>query len=252
MSVSESDIVLYGSANMPENDIDTAGGAIDTSRKLTFTDISATDNVEVVSDDAGDTSQSVDITGRLSDGTLVTETINLNGTTAATSTNQFERVLKAVKSATTAGTVTVRKASDDVAIMTFDKTPSEIMDIRRIFFDVAADAAGGSPKTFYAKGFLKNNNGSTALTSAVVKENADPSGNITFALANTLDDTESVANRTTAPSSTTAFDNTDKNVANSQNHSAGSGQGVWFKLDLAAGAAAADTTYTVREEGNTT
>ena len=34
MSVSASDIVVYGSANMPEDDSSTSGGAIDTATKV--------------------------------------------------------------------------------------------------------------------------------------------------------------------------------------------------------------------------
>lgn len=47
------------------------------------------------------------------------------------------------------------------------------------------------------------------------------------------------------------LDNTTKNVANSGNHTAGAGQGVWLKLSLAAGAAAQKTSYTLRESGTT-
>ena len=61
MSVSASDIVVYGSANMPEDDSSTSGGAIDTATKVIFTDISATDSVECVSDNAGDTTQTITI-----------------------------------------------------------------------------------------------------------------------------------------------------------------------------------------------
>ena len=39
MSVSSSDIIVLGSANMPENDSSTSGGAIDTATKIIFTDI---------------------------------------------------------------------------------------------------------------------------------------------------------------------------------------------------------------------
>ena len=55
---------------------------------------------------------------------------------------------------------------------------------------------------------------------------------------------------TNAPGGYT-FNGSDKNVANSQNHSAGAGQGVWLELTLAAGAAAAKTSYTLRETGET-
>lgn len=252
MPVAASDLILYAAANMPTDNASTAGGAIDTSTKVTFSDLSANDTIDVVSDDAGDTSQSVTVTGRKADGAIDTDTISLNGTTTATGAVTFERILKVTKSASTAGVITVSDTSASNTLVTMEKTPSEIMTVVRPLYDAAADASGGSTQTFYVKAFYKNTNGSTALTNAVVKENADPSGNVSFALANTLDDSETTSNRKTAPGSVTAFDDSDKNVANSQNLSAGSAQGVWFEVTLAAGEAAANTSYTVRMEGTTT
>jgi hypothetical protein len=55
MSVLPSDIVVYGSANMPENDGAMTGGAIDFTRRVAFYDIAPAGNVDVISSSASDT-----------------------------------------------------------------------------------------------------------------------------------------------------------------------------------------------------
>ena len=49
-----------------------------------------------------------------------------------------------------------------------------------------------------------------------------------------------------------SFDNAAKNVANSQNHSAGAGQGIWLKLAPPAGQAAGKEVYEIEEAGEST
>lgn len=156
---------------------------------------------------------------------------------------------------TPTGTITYEVAEGCV----FEKTGSpsiEIMEVRRIFYNAAANATGGAAVALYEKGFICNLNTATALTSAVVKEvSGGAASSISFALESTLNGSDSVANRTTAPAAGYTFDSADKNVANSQNLSVfGSNgfQGIWFKLDLAAGASAADTFYGVQVVGQST
>ena len=49
MPIVAADIIAYGSASMPDDDTPTGiGGAIDTAVKVVFTDISATDTVEIL------------------------------------------------------------------------------------------------------------------------------------------------------------------------------------------------------------
>ena len=45
MSVLPSDIVVYGSANMPETDGTTIGGAVDFTRRVAFYDVTPTGTV---------------------------------------------------------------------------------------------------------------------------------------------------------------------------------------------------------------
>jgi len=83
-----------------------------------FTNQPANDGVEVVSDNAADTTQTVTIIGTTNGAdTVVVETITLTGTTPAASVKTDWGVILAVKkSAVTLGTVTVREASGDATI----------------------------------------------------------------------------------------------------------------------------------------
>jgi hypothetical protein len=251
MPIVASDIVAYGSASMPDDDTPTGiGGAKDTSKKVVFTDISANDTVEILSSSASDTTQTVTVFGRNTAGEIVSEAETLAGTTPQTTTQQFERILKITMSATAVGTVTVRKQSDDVTIATLEPG---IDEVRRPFYNAAAEASGGAQRDYYEKIFFQNDNGTLTLTQATIEEFADPSTNIDFALESTLDgsDTNGAGNRQTHTGGYT-FDSTTKNVANSQNLTAGSAQGCWVRLRLAAGEASDNTTFTMRVNGQTT
>lgn len=243
-SIVAADLVLYNAASMPDDDASTSGGAIDTLRRPDFTQLAANDTIRVVSTGAGDTSQTLTITGRKVDGTLASETLSLNGTTPATSSNTYERLLKAELSATCAGTVTVARTTGPTTI--------RVIPIGERGFLAVFRKTTSSPSVEvddYIKVFWKNTHATLALTSAVVKESADPSAVVSHALAAALDDTATVTNRLTSPG--LSFDSSDKNVPNSGNLSSGSAIGVWLKLTLTANAAALKTTYTSELDGTT-
>jgi len=97
MSVLPSDIVAYGSANMPEADGVTIGGAVDFTKRVAFYDISPAGTVDVVSSSASDTATKMQVTGRDSTGVIQTPAaVTLNGTTPVTGSQSFERLLAAV------------------------------------------------------------------------------------------------------------------------------------------------------------
>lgn len=251
MSVSASDIIVYGSANMPEANGTTSGGAINTAVKIVFTDIAATDSVKFQSSSAGDT-MNITVTGRSAAGAIVSETMALTGVTLTAATTQtFERILKIVLASTSAGTITITRNTGGATIATMEPG---ITSVRRLFYDAAADASGGSSRSFYEKVFIKNTNGTTTLTNTQIAENADPTGNITFDLESAVGGSNSVADRlNTAPTGMLgSFDNTTKTVPSSGNLAAGSAIGVWLKLTLAAGTSATKSTYTLRTTGTTT
>lgn len=189
-----------------------------------------------------------------SDGEFDNFVIRITGGTGA---NQIRRIINTINAT---DTVEVNEDWDVLVDATsvyeiaegvvFEKGPNEVTEIRRPFYDAQAEAPGGSARDYYEKIFLRNNHATLALTNATVAEQADPSGNIDFGLPATLGDTATSTDRRTAPGGIT-FNNTTKNVANSQSHTALAAQGVWIHLNLPAGAAAAKSSYTLRESGNT-
>lgn len=254
MSVVSSDLKWYGSANMQESDSGTQGGAIDTSIVVVPADSTLFNTLnttlEVLSSNAGDTTQTVTVTGRSAAGTIITEVFNLNGTTVQNGATTFERILKIVVSASHTGTITIRKASDDTTIA---QLLTGELQIRRCFYNVAADVSGGSARDYYEKIFAKNTNGSNALLGAQIQENADPESQLTFAVEDAVDDNGTSTNRITAPTGITGdgFSSSAKNVPGTD-LAAGSVIGVWLKLSLPAGDPATKTTYTPRITGSTT
>lgn len=251
MGILASELKFYGSAVMPDDDtVNAIGGVIDTTRKVEFTQMTANSQLEVISDNAGDNTQTVTVTGRKADGTVASEAAALNGTTVvALGATVFERILKVTLSAAATGIVTIRDtggAGSDWATL-----EPGITELRVPFYGAAADVAGGAARTYFEKIFVKNTNATLALTTAQVLEQADPSGKVTFGLAGTLDDTGTNGagnNRQVAPVGV-IFDNAAMNVATGDLLS-GSAQGIWLKLSLAAGDAAQKTSYTPRITGN--
>lgn len=259
MAVIESDLVVYGSASMPDDDTPTGiGGAIDLTKKIVFTDIGVTTGtVSYVSDNAGDTTQTVTIYGRDDAGVLISEADTLTGTAAVTTTSNFERITKIVISATYIGTITFTdNANASAVICTTEGTgvvTTAILEVRRPFYNAVAEASGGATRTYYEKIFFKNNNATSALTNSTIAEVAGGiAGKIAFDLESALDgtDTNGVGNRQTQTGGYT-FDSATKNVANVQVHTAGASQGVWIELTLVDGDTATNSTYTLRESGET-
>lgn len=325
MPITLSELKWRGSAAMPDDDTPTAiGGAIALDKKVHFQDVNGT--VQGVSS-AADITQTITVTGRDSTGAIVPVVIALNGTTVVTNAQNFERLLKAVKSATTTGDVAIEAqtaertgtaqagsagditldaaasavdgaydffvirltggtgagqirevirytGADKKAVVSrpwgtnpdatttfriskgfyFDRSPDEILQVRRPFYNAAANAPGGGAVDYYEKLFAKNTHATLSLLSAKVAELADPSASISFALETVVNGTGTNGagnNRKVAPSSgVSSFDSAEKDVPGTQ-LTAGQVIGVWLKLSLADGGAALKTTYTPRLTGNT-
>ncbi len=116
MSVKAKDIMLVGSDNMPDDDtgtnigggVETTAGGISNARvKMEWKDLDNTEVVRVISEAAGDTTQSITVHGRTADGAKTSEAISLSGTTPVSGAISFERLLKAIKSATCSGVTAV-------------------------------------------------------------------------------------------------------------------------------------------------
>lgn len=253
MSVTAADLVIYGSANMPESDVGNAGGAIALTTRVIPNSASLMNApgglIEMVSSNGADT-MNVTITGRDSEGSILAETKALNGTTPVDFVGTFERIYKIVLASAAAGTVTVRQ---DGAGSTIVAIEAGVTTIRRPFYGVGADASGGSERIFYEKVFVKNNNATNALLDATVSEDADPSAQLEFAIEDAQDDNGTSADRVSAPAGITGdgFSGTAKTIPG-DDLAAESAIGVWLKLTLPAGDAATKTTYTLEVSGSTT
>src|SRR5439155_15947009 len=136
--------------------------------------------------------------------------------------------------------------------MLFEISPNPVTAVIRMFSTSAADAPTGSLRIYYEKVFVVNNNPATALTGAQIQVADEvptlPSGaSLDLAVSTALNDTGTVANRQTAPSSGVgAFTMQPAYVGVPGPGSLSSGaapnaagaQGVWLRLTLPAGTAA--------------
>ncbi len=150
--------------------------------------------------------------------------------------------------------------------MLFEIGPNPVTAVIRMFSTTAADSAAGSQRIYYEKVFVVNNNTATALTGAQIEVASEtpgmPSGALLdLALATTLNDTGTIANRQTAPSSGTgaftpqpAFLSVPGpgNLPSGAAPNAASAQGVWLRLTLPAGTAAYKGWADLRTQGTTT
>src|SRR5215475_4094986 len=102
MSVLPSDIVVYGSANMPEADGATTGGAVDFTRRIAFYDITPAGSLDVISSLSSDTATKIVYSGRDSTGAIQSQALTLNGQSWVTGSQSLERLLYAALSGASA------------------------------------------------------------------------------------------------------------------------------------------------------
>jgi hypothetical protein len=124
MSVTPNQVIIYGSADMPEVDGSTVGGAINFANRVAFYDLPSAMALDVVSSSASDTATKIQVSGRDSTGTVQTPAaVTLTGTTVITSTfggQSFQRLLAGVISGGAIGSLTNpggTSAVGDVAAM---------------------------------------------------------------------------------------------------------------------------------------
>jgi hypothetical protein len=245
-SIVAADLVAYHAATQSDTDGSTVGGAIDLLRRPDFTQATAADTVEVISSSASDT-QNCTIECRKADGTIVSETLALTGTTAKifAGNGAIDRILKVELASVAIGTITVRKS---VAGVTYRAIPVGERGFSMVFRKGSSSTSG--TVTYYAKVFWKNTNATNALLSAQVSESADPTGLIDHGLAASVNDSGTTTNRQTAPGGVT-FASTAANVPGTD-LAATAAIGVWLRLSLATNNAAIRSTYTSQLAGSTT
>lgn len=136
-----------------------------------FTNQPSNDGVEILSSNAGDTTQSTTIIGTTTGtNTLVSETIALNGTTFVSTVKTNWGVIVAVKlSASCAGTVTWRKATGDATITTAATTVlkvgvNTVTNTNAFNKQVVVVSDGATTKQF---GFAGTNSAGTAILDSV-------------------------------------------------------------------------------------
>lgn len=238
------DVVVYHAANNPDTDAGSVGGAIDTLRRPDYTQLAADDDVEQVSANAGDTMNAT-LTARANSGSIVAETLALNGTTAAifATAGVVDRVLQYELASAPAGNVTVRRS---VGGATIRVVPAGERGFSAFLRKASSDPS--SSKNYYGKIFIRNSHGTEACVNAKVRQNADPSGKVTHLLAAAKGDSATSTNRLTAPGAADTqdpdtFDDTDKSVPGTD-LGAGEQIGVWLRVALSAGDAPLNTSYT--------
>lgn len=122
MSVWPMEVQMYGSANMPEADSATVGGAVDLTRLIFFSDMAANGLIDYVSSSASDTATKMQVSGLDASGIQQTPAaITLTGTTKVAGTQTFKQLWFGVSSGATANgplaNPTGTAAVGDMAIM---------------------------------------------------------------------------------------------------------------------------------------
>ncbi|KKN22942.1 hypothetical protein LCGC14_0910170 [marine sediment metagenome] len=237
------DLQAFASLNMPDDDVGTSGGAIDLTTRVDFTPIAVDDDLEVVSDNAGDTTPTCTIEVRKTDGSVDSEVVTLTGITPVVfaTLGVVERILKCTLSTAAAGIVTLQRSPSGATVRDI---PVGELGFVRMFRKSASEAAA---TTRYEKFYWKNTHSTEALLGALVKQSLDPTAKITHDVALAVDDSVSVADRKTAPPSL-VFDDNDKAVPGTD-LGAGVAIGVWLLLSLDANNAAIKDTYTSELSG---
>lgn len=246
MPVAAANLILYCSASRPIDDVSVSGGAIEPKIRAVFTQLAVDSQVEAVSASAGDTSTCT-IIGRDANGSLITEAKALTGVTPVVFTTAWDRVLSVTLSADAVGIVTIRRISGGTTLSTI---PVGERGFAALFVGSGSEVASNVIR--YEKVFWKNTHATDALTGATITLTVDPALRIRLGAAPSKGDSASVANRRTAPSSVTFFDDSVAIAVPTGMLSAGEAIGVWCEQNLSAGDTPRVSTFTSRLAGLTT
>lgn len=254
MAVEAADMEFYLSANTPDDDSSTSGGAIDATVQLMCRTLSkelnsgSGDVIDVVSSDAGDI-HNVVIQGYGTDGTWISETLAITGTTNAHTTATFLHLCSVIQAEAGDGTLTVGEYNGGGAVNEIFVTPIGEKGCQDLFLKAEANASGGATKKFYEKLFIKNTHATDALISCVVWLNEDEDTELTMDCEMSGDATltggsETTTNRVTEPSTGGTYAWAEHATegaghtmgdAEDGNMIAAEAQGVWVELTLADG-----------------
>jgi hypothetical protein len=245
VSITAAELIAYSVASIPTDDVSTTGGAIDATKRPVFTQIASAEKLKFTSS-AADT-RTVTIVGRDSTGASITENVTLNGTTPVVSTLTYERILSVIAGTTNGNTVTV---VGNTSTTTFGTIPPSEVGFHMMFQNSFSTS---STQTRYEKMFWKNTDSTLTLTSSTMTLTADPSTLMNMGIETSLNGTDTVTNRFTAPSGPTFVGtSTAQNLPSSGNLAAAATIAVWMKQSLGANAAAQKNNFTTQLAGNTT
>lgn len=246
MSVVNTQLVVYVASGMPENNTSIVGGVIDSGVRASYDDPSSPSQIIIYSATGTDTSQTFNLTGRTTAGTVISESMSLSGTNNVTSSYTYERILKGVLDVPASGAVTVSGNS----VNKITDIPVGETGFRRPFYDVIASI--DEARTYYEKVFVKNNNPATTLADAkIIEVNTGLADKISFGLEDTKQSDQTITNRLAVPTGVSGgYGDGPSGIVNDQ-LLAGDYQGVWFKLSLDAGDTATNSFYEVQISGTT-
>jgi hypothetical protein len=245
MSITAAEIVRFSSANEVTDDVSLVGGALSATSRPELTQFTAPAKLSMTSDGAD--VRTATITGRDAAGNIVTETTALTGAVEKLSTNTYERIESVVLSAIDAArTVTLRQGTAGTIITTI--APSETT--RHIRFRNSASAATQQDR--YERDNVRNGDATNTLLSPLVQLTADPAGKIKIGVPSVFGDSQTSANRKTAPAGITFVDDNISPTMPSGGIAAGSYVGVWINQTLAPNDVAQKSSYTLTITGQTT
>lgn len=246
MSITAAELICYGAASKPTDDVSTTGGAIDTAKRPVFTQFGSAAKLSLTSD--GTDTRNVTIVGRLANSAIAQETIALTSAVEVLSSNTYERI-QSVTLASGSGsrTVTLKQGSGGSTIATIPVNETGVYMMFQNSF------SSGSSLVRYEKLFWYNSDGSLTLTSTTVTLSADPSGLMQIGLATSNGDSATIANRLAVPAGVSFVGvGTAQSIPSSGNLPSATGIGVWVSQTLGINAAAQKNNFTTQLQGQTT
>lgn len=243
MTLTASDLIAYACANRPTDDASLGGGGIDATIRPVFVQLTSNDDIEALSSSGSDTS-TLTITGRKDDGTVTTQNITLQGTTAVATTVIFSVVYSITYASGAIGVIQVRRSPGGANICII---PAGEKGVAMLF---AGSVSGVAGTVRYDKFFWKNVNGATSLLTGLCRIVADPDARIRCGIATAVNDSATVANRLTAPAGITFVDdNVDQSIPGGGTLAAGSAIGIWVELTLPSQDSEHKSTFTMQISG---
>ena len=285
MSVVSGDLVFYGSLLMPTSDT-LAGSGIDLTTRVVFDNPNSISGwgssygagvsyAVLKSDSATDVGQTGYVWGRLNNGATGMDTIVMNGLTAVTGTNLWQRILMVQitgqgnpihtgniilqDTGTTPNTGLILQPSGSGAAGS-NPTVYCVNTCRRPFWNCSSNPS--SPVSYWDKIFVRNNNTSNALLSWSLQEVSDVIGLMSFYVENVWNGTGITSNRNgTAPTGTGSYfgsglgaSSTITPIIAGLNYipNSGTGLGIWLNLNLPTNYQAINSLFTLQVSGSTT